>query len=289
MATCNNPGSVLVFGHQMPSELNKLRNYQSEIESGLVSVSVSVRVEEGGPMVTKNCQIQRALAENFKAAIADAYAMNPNLVFIWGGSYCFRAMNNSSANPPASIHSLGCAFDVNVAYNPYRRDNLTDSNTRMRTTNHPLVKAFTSRGWVWGGSWSTPDYMHFEFSSGWGIDGVENTGQYTSPVPDTNANMTSSNTYDTYRYSSGGGTSTQKTFYSTSMTQSGPNTVYGMTTYGTRDDVLKQTQFRQSQFEALRNKMENETPGMGRDIVESPELYDPSILKTTQYSKEERY
>lgn len=286
MATCNNPGTVLVFGHEMPHELNKLKNYKSEIESGLVSVPVSVRVEEGGPMVTKNCQIQRALAENFKAAVAEAYAMNPNLVFIWGGSYCFRAMNNSSTNPPASIHSLGCAFDVNVSYNPYKRDNLTDSNTRMRTTNHPLVKAFTSRGWVWGGSWSTPDYMHFEFSSGWGIDGVEYTGWSPNSMYE-NANMTSSNTYDTY--GNYGGASTQKTFYSTNMTQSGPNTVHGMTTYGTRDGVLKQSQFRQSQFEALRNKMENETPGMGRDIVESPEFYDPSILKSAQYSKEERY
>ena len=24
-----------------------------------------------------------------------------------------------------------------------------------------VVRAFTSRGWTWGGTWSEPDYQHF--------------------------------------------------------------------------------------------------------------------------------
>ena len=31
----------------------------------------------------------------------------------------------------------------------------------MATRNGVLVRAFASRGWAWGGRWSSPDYQHF--------------------------------------------------------------------------------------------------------------------------------
>lgn len=44
---------------------------------------------------------------------------------------------------------------------------------------------------------------------------------------------------------------------------------------------------RKNEFEALRNKMTSDAPDMGRDIINSSELYDSNILKNGQESKME--
>ena len=92
--------------------------------------------------------------------------------------------NNTSAfncrplpgsNKP-SMHAYGRAIDVNPLLNPY-----IDSRGRIEPTTagpyldrnrtdpgvlhagDPVVRAFTDRGWHWGGDWRTPkDYQHFE-------------------------------------------------------------------------------------------------------------------------------
>lgn len=92
--------------------------------------------------------------------------------------------NNTSAyncrplpgsNTP-SLHAFGRAVDVNPLINPY-----IDSTGHIEpTTAAPYldrnrtdpgllhagdraVRAFTDRGWRWGGDWRTPkDYQHFE-------------------------------------------------------------------------------------------------------------------------------
>jgi hypothetical protein len=75
-----------------------------------------------------------------------------------------------------SLHALGRAVDVNPLLNPYvdSRGNLepatagrfVDRSRRdpgMLHADDPAVRAFTSRGWRWGGDWRTPkDYQHFE-------------------------------------------------------------------------------------------------------------------------------
>ncbi|WP_237568766.1 M15 family metallopeptidase [Mycolicibacterium lacusdiani] len=75
-----------------------------------------------------------------------------------------------------SLHALGRAVDVNPLLNPYvdSRGNLepatagpfVDRSRRdpgMLHAGDPAVRAFTSRGWRWGGDWRTPkDYQHFE-------------------------------------------------------------------------------------------------------------------------------
>ena len=71
------------------------------------------------------------------------------------------------------MHSYGLAIDVNPVENPYLlgsrvlppsgRAYLNRSRARpgMATRNGVLVRAFASRGWAWGGRWSSPDYQHF--------------------------------------------------------------------------------------------------------------------------------
>jgi hypothetical protein len=73
-----------------------------------------------------------------------------------------------------SQHAYGLAIDVNPFVNPDIRGNLVlpelASAYRDRTWHRPgmflagstAVRAFTSHGWGWGGTWhSSKDYMHF--------------------------------------------------------------------------------------------------------------------------------
>ncbi len=75
-----------------------------------------------------------------------------------------------------SMHAYGWAVDVNPLINPYIDSdghiepatagpyldrNRTDAG--MLHAGDPAVRAFTDRGWRWGGDWRTPkDYQHFE-------------------------------------------------------------------------------------------------------------------------------
>ena len=45
------------------------------------------------------------------------------------------------------------------------KDKLVDSNTAIRTTEHPVVKILAKHGFGWGGSYG--DYMHFSYFGGW--------------------------------------------------------------------------------------------------------------------------
>jgi hypothetical protein len=75
-----------------------------------------------------------------------------------------------------ALHAYGRAIDVNPLINPYiDSDGNIEPTTggpnldRRRTdpgmlhAGDPAVRAFTDRGWRWGGNWRTPkDYQHFE-------------------------------------------------------------------------------------------------------------------------------
>jgi hypothetical protein len=75
-----------------------------------------------------------------------------------------------------SLHAFGRAIDVNPLVNPYitRSGDLQPKTAaayldRSRTdpgilhAGDPAVRAFTDRGWAWGGGWHNPiDYQHFE-------------------------------------------------------------------------------------------------------------------------------
>ena len=75
-----------------------------------------------------------------------------------------------------SLHAYGRAIDVNPLLNPYidRTGAFQPSNAApyldrnridpgLLHDGDPAVRAFTDRGWRWGGHWRTPkDYQHFE-------------------------------------------------------------------------------------------------------------------------------
>lgn len=77
-----------------------------------------------------------------------------------------------------SWHAYGRAIDVNPVQNPYVRGstilppagvahlNRSPAQGRL-VAGQGTVEAFTSRGWTWGGNWTSPrDYQHFERRSG---------------------------------------------------------------------------------------------------------------------------
>lgn len=89
--------------------------------------------------------------------------------------FCYRPIAGSRK---LSRHSLGKAVDINPLYNPMvnRKSGAVAPESgrewadRSRTDNPYAIirgdaawRAFTRRGWRWGGSWRTrPDYQHFQ-------------------------------------------------------------------------------------------------------------------------------
>ncbi len=92
-----------------------------------------------------------------------------------------RANNTSGYNcrtiagtTTLSNHAFGRAIDVNPLHNPYVRGEAVDppegapwadrSNRRpgMIFGGDAVVAAFAARGWGWGGSWTSPDFQHFD-------------------------------------------------------------------------------------------------------------------------------
>lgn len=85
-------------------------------------------------------------------------------------------------NPPStswSVHAYGEAIDVNDVQNPYVNGstiippagasylNRSDLRPGMAVPGGPLVRAFASVGWQWGGRWNPgTDYQHFSKTGG---------------------------------------------------------------------------------------------------------------------------
>ena len=89
------------------------------------------------------------------------------------GGFVFRPINNPShpGSKTLSMHSFGCAIDINYNLNPFVKGGKPweghGDDTRKgicRTMNSPIVKAFAAEGWGWGGRYG--DYMHFSKANG---------------------------------------------------------------------------------------------------------------------------
>lgn len=98
----------------------------------------------------------------------DYYSMSAN------NSHAFNFRTIAGTNT-ISRHGFGMAIDINPIQNPYIRgetiwpaagaEYLDRDNVRpgMIVPGSVVYYAFTRRGWVWGGHWSSPrDYHHFE-------------------------------------------------------------------------------------------------------------------------------
>ena len=87
------------------------------------------------------------------------------------GSYCYRPIRNPNhPSTTLSMHSFGCALDLNYNLNPFKENTgplSSGDDTRhgvVRTVNSPIVQVFAKYGWGWGGRYG--DYMHFSKANG---------------------------------------------------------------------------------------------------------------------------
>jgi hypothetical protein len=75
-----------------------------------------------------------------------------------GGTYNYR-FKRGGRN--LSTHAWGIAIDLNPQIG-----GLGDVEA-ARLYPKPIIDAFTKRGFMWGGSWTVPDAMHFQAAAGY--------------------------------------------------------------------------------------------------------------------------
>ncbi|HSL25413.1 MAG TPA: M15 family metallopeptidase [Acidimicrobiia bacterium] len=99
--------------------------------------------------------LRAALGEVDRAGLAGA--LDPNDFQLAGG--CYNPRFNRGADPGFSLsrHTWGIAIDFNPTSNPYGAAPVLAPG---------IVQIFKQWGFSWGGNWSVPDGMHFEW---WGF------------------------------------------------------------------------------------------------------------------------
>jgi len=98
----------------------------------------------------------RALIPQLRAALGEVQRRGlASLVHTGDFGGCFAArIIPGSVGEAISAHTWGAAIDINVSQNRFGRTPHQDPR---------IVKIFERWGFAWGGDWSIPDGMHFEF------------------------------------------------------------------------------------------------------------------------------
>lgn len=141
--------------------------------------------EHRGTLVV-NKTVAKEVVEIFKEIYAEKFPIALMIPtddpLIQGSDDAAMAVNNTSAfncrpttGKPGvySNHSYGLAIDINTMINPYVKGTMVSPPSGYLDRSHPVpgmishgdpvYNAFVSRGWVWGGDWTTrQDYQHFE-------------------------------------------------------------------------------------------------------------------------------
>lgn len=138
-----------------------------------------------GTVQTGQLVVHRDLATEVSAIFQEVLAvrfpifqMRPVVDFQWSDDLSMEANNCSAFNyrlkvgkASLSAHATGRAIDINPRQNPYLRDELvlpSGANYDVAApgtllADGPVVRAFESRGWTWGGRWTKiKDFHHFE-------------------------------------------------------------------------------------------------------------------------------
>ena len=140
------------------------RPTQSECSAKMATIRI-----EAYP--TRNITVHKSLVNEVQTIFKNLKMAGVQLNQYIGG-YCYRTVNNPlhPNSTVLSMHSFGCAIDINYNLNPFvgggRPLSSGDDTTRgvIRTYNSPIVKAFAANGWGWGGRYG--DYMHFSKANG---------------------------------------------------------------------------------------------------------------------------
>jgi hypothetical protein len=143
------------YGHPSQQKNIAIWDVPAELEIGVIPKRIYC-----------NRDIVPALTAAFKNLIDRGYVHE---LKTWDGCYNFRpmrgyeslyqmAMNKNDVTKAIgylSIHSWGCAVDVNAFENQLNQDPKLSPG---------FVKCFTDAGFDWGGTWKRKDGMHFQLS-----------------------------------------------------------------------------------------------------------------------------
>lgn len=172
--TPNSSGALIRDGASKDSE--------SSCEAMMVDVQVKIRNYQGQTkMVT--LKVHNKLKNNIKDIFDEIYNTT-TFTIDENAFYCYK-YRDISGTTKASLHSYGCAIDINFWHNGYPDlaqgerveactvcgHDVSNDNIHIRTKEHPVVKIFEKYGWGWAYAGYPecrpyPDLMHFSFLEG---------------------------------------------------------------------------------------------------------------------------
>lgn len=105
----------------------------------------------------KRFQVHVAIQEVFQEGVSKIHAqgLGEELQY-YGGGFNFRPQRGSGKK--LSLHAFLAAWDFNPEENPLGSDPLMHRG---------VVRILESLGFTWGGRWTRPDGMHFQFAKGY--------------------------------------------------------------------------------------------------------------------------
>lgn len=130
-------------------------------ETNMVWVDVPWKLYYSGKAIKSRINVHKKVAGSLSRVLADIWnkaGHSQAQIDAWGmsdfsGSFNYRVKRGGRS---LSMHAYGCAIDFDA-----------DSNGFGDKTPHfagakPVLDAWAAEGWVWGGTWSKPDGMHWQ-------------------------------------------------------------------------------------------------------------------------------
>ncbi|WP_416414496.1 M15 family metallopeptidase [Pantoea sp. App145] len=110
---------------------------------------------KSGVKIHKKCadSLETIFTRIWDAADQQQQKINEWGMNLYAGGFNFRIMRNATR---LSMHSWGCAIDFDSAKNAFGNPS---PNFALIP---PVLDAFSSEEWTWGGRWTTPDGMHWQ-------------------------------------------------------------------------------------------------------------------------------
>lgn len=136
----------------MVTSKDALKKYGDPIkENNMILWDVPTELEIGviPKKIYCNKDLIKPLEQAFKNLISTGYVKE---LKTWDGCFNIRKKRGLTS---MSLHSWGIAIDVNAAWNGLGKEPILSKG---------FVKCFTDAGFLWGGTWTRKDGMHFELN-----------------------------------------------------------------------------------------------------------------------------
>lgn len=146
---------------------NGIPKTEAEMRQYLTTITININDANGNKTTTK-ITVHRAVAEDVKKIFDDIQQSGFKVKSV--GAYSWRSAAASSSR---SHHSYGVAIDINPTENYMIKNGKIVAGSFWKpgenefsiAPNGPVVRAFSAKGWSWGGNWSSSkDYMHFSLT-----------------------------------------------------------------------------------------------------------------------------